>query len=311
MMNGANPNGPPVDTQAQTFHSQNYFSRDHTNRRLPGPAELASRLEEARTSAKLLQEAVTNTPPSEVMDNEFMKEFADRCTSASRSVQGYMVAENPAPDNDTMENLIDTNEQLQAALSLHQRAMLQARKHAGIGASAEPSPDQMTAPVPNGSGSSWHPSPNPPRHDDSDDYEAPPLPPPGRSGKGKEREYDDSIAGPSRSHTPPAADDPFQDPAPESTGWNSRTGVPGAGGSKYLNDEPRLAYEPFHPGFNATPSYLGRQESAIGKEAMHGAAAGAAPSVSSTSTRPSRLGDRDDELYDVTPQKSKDPVYRY
>lgn len=304
MMNGANPNGPPVDPHAQTFNSQNYFSRDHTNRRLPSPVELASRLEEARTSAKLLQETVTNTPPSEVMNNDFMREFADRCTSASRSIQGYMNAKDPGPDNDTMESLIDTNEQLQAALSLHQRAMLQARKQAGVGASAEPSPDHIPAPVPKDAGSSRRPSPNPPRHEDSDDYDAPPMPPPGRSGKGKEREYDDSIAGLPRSHIP-AADDPFQDPAPEPAGLSSRTGASEGGSSRYLDEEPRLAYEPFHPGFNATPSYLGRQESAIGKEAMHGAVSGKAPSA------PSRLRDEDDELYEVTPQKSKEPIYRY
>ncbi|KAK6085447.1 GAT domain-containing protein [Seiridium cupressi] len=308
-MNGG-PNGPPVDSHAQTLYSQNYFSRNHTNRRLPDPVELASRLEEARTSAKLLQEAVTNTPPSEVMSNEFMKEFADRCTSASRSIQGYMTAENPGPDNDTMENLIDTNEQLQAALSLHQRAMLQARKQAGIGASVEPSPDRMVVPAPNEAGSSRRPSPSPARYDrHSDEYEAPSMPPPRNNGKGKEREYDSAISGPSRSHTPTAEEDPFQDPAPAPSGSGSHARASGTGGSRYLDDEPRLAYEPFHPGFNATPSYLGRQDSAIGKETMHGGAAG---SVSSELTRPSRIReDDDDDVYDATPQKSKEPIYRY
>lgn len=110
---------PPVDR-----HSQNYFARNHTSRRLPDPIELAGRLEEARTSAKLLQQVVTNTPPAEILGNDLIKEFAERCQSASRSIQGYMTSENPAPDNETMESLIDTNEQLQTALNLHQRAML-------------------------------------------------------------------------------------------------------------------------------------------------------------------------------------------
>ncbi|ETS84784.1 hypothetical protein PFICI_02809 [Pestalotiopsis fici W106-1] len=308
---------PPVNPQADNFHSQNYFSRNHTNSRLPDPVELASRLEEARTSAKLLQEVVTNTPTSEVLNNDFMKEFADRCTSASRSIQGYMTAENPAPDNDTMESLIDTNEHLQAALSLHQRAMLQARKQAGIGAANEPNaipalaPDHMTAPVSNGAGSSRRPSPHP-TMDDSDEYEAPSMPPPKRKGKGKEVDYDSvasASASASRSHTPPAEDDPFRDPVPERSG--AHAGGSGAGGSRYLDDEPRLAYEPFNPGFTTTQSYLGRQESAIGKEAMHGATAGGGHS--SGTAKLSRVDSTEGEegIYDVSPQRSKDPVYRY
>ena len=69
-----------------------------------------------------------NTPPNEIIGNELIREFADRCLSASRSIQGYMASQNPIPDNDTMESLIDTNEQLQTALNQHQRAMLNARK---------------------------------------------------------------------------------------------------------------------------------------------------------------------------------------
>jgi hypothetical protein len=297
MMNAA-PNNAPQ----QNYSSQNYFARSHHNRSLPHPGELASRLEEARTSAKLLEEVVTNTPPQDVLDNDFIKEFADRCTSASRSIQMYMTAENPAPDNDTMENLIDTNEQLQTSLSLHQRAMLNARKNAGVGTPGEAPDSALAAPVPNGAGSSRRPSPNPATYDDSD-YEAPPEPPRKANGKGKAREYD-SAAGPSRSHTPATEDDPFRDPVPESSG-SAAQGASAAGGSRYLDEEPRLAYEPFHPGFATTPSYVGRQESALGKETMHG---GAAPN------RASPIDDDDeDDLYDATPQKqkNKETMYRY
>lgn len=128
-------------------HSQNYFARapqfngsagtstqNNASRakRLPDPVELTSRLEEARTSAKLLEQVVINTPPAEVLDNELIKEFADRCQSASRSIQGYMQSDDPVPDNDTMESLIDTNEQLQTALNQHQRTVLNARKQMGV-----------------------------------------------------------------------------------------------------------------------------------------------------------------------------------
>lgn len=95
-----------------------------------------------------------------------------------------------------------------------------------------------------------------------------PAPPPRETnGKGKAREYEPlsyagSSAGPSRSRTPATEDDPFRDP-------DEPAGSKAAGGSsnRYLDQEPRFAFEPFHPGFDSTPSYAGRQESAIGKEA--------------------------------------------
>ncbi|KAK8110093.1 hypothetical protein PG999_008230 [Apiospora kogelbergensis] len=304
-------NAPPFASPPNANpHSQNYFSRQHQSRKLPDPIELASRLEEARTSAKLLQQVVTNTPPGEVLNNDLIKEFADRCTSASRSVQGYMAAENPTPDNDTMESLIDTNEQLQTALSLHQRAMLNARKHAGLGAPAEtPSPQESTGPQPNGAGS--HQRPTPPLIETDDEEYAPPAMPPRKSnGKGKEREYDNSIAGPSRSHTPRAEEDPFKDPQPDNyssgaAGGSGSAGATGGGASSgsYLNEDTRLSFEPFHPGFNATPSYLGRQDSSVGKETMHGAAGG--------EDRMPRIPD-DENVSDAAQQKSKGPtMYRY
>jgi hypothetical protein len=259
---------PPVDP-----HSQNYFARNHHARRLPDPVELAGRLEEALTSAKLLQQVVTNTPPGEVLDNELIKEFAERCQSATRSIQGYMASENPVPDNETMESLIDTNEQLQTALNLHRRAMLNARKHVeslasegndlvgldetqtngdGLGRSRPPSPPGAGLGINTASGSG-------PRQ--------PVAPPQRANGKGKEREYEPmmyagSSGNPSRSHTPPTEEDPFRDP-------DEPTGTRAAGGSsnRDLAQEPRLAFEPFHPGFDTTPSYAGRQDSAVGKEA--------------------------------------------
>ncbi|KAI0403581.1 hypothetical protein F4802DRAFT_571099 [Xylaria palmicola] len=307
---------PPTDR-----HSQNYFARNHNTRRLPEPVELAGRLEEARTSAKLLQQVVTNTAPGEIIGNDLIKEFAERCQSASRSIQGYMASDNPTPDDETMESLIDTNEQLQTALNLHQRAMLNARKHIASlatdnqelvslderqtetnegerGLSRRPSPPDAGLGINMASGSG---------------SKQPAAPPQETNGKGKAREYKPltyagSSAGPSRSRTP-AEEDPFRDPD-EPAGSNA------AGGSsnRYLDQEPRFAFEPFHPGFDSTPSYAGRQESAIGKEAMHGAmensssgkATDAAPGL-----RPADVSD-DDSLYDAPPPPTKkEPIYRY
>lgn len=139
--------------------SQNYFARTHSNRALPSPHELAGRIEEARTSAKLLQQVVQSTAPAEFVNNDLIKEFVDRCQSASRSVQAYIHADNPAPDEDTLLTLIETNDQLSVALSRHQRAMLQARKVTGAGTSPVPSAPSI-APPSQSNGTS-EPPPNP------------------------------------------------------------------------------------------------------------------------------------------------------
>ncbi|RWA14158.1 hypothetical protein EKO27_g946 [Xylaria grammica] len=310
----------PMMTAPVDRHSQNYFARDHRTRRLPDPIELAGRLEEARTSAKLLQQVVTNTPPGEILDNDLIKEFADRCQSASRSIQGYMTSEDPAPDNETMESLIDTNEQLQTALNLHQRAVLNARKHVASLATdsndlvsldegqtqtneREPSDFRRPSPPDTGLGIRMAPSSGSRQHT---------TPPRETNGKGKGREYEPlsyagSSAGPSRSRTP-AEEDPFRDPD-EATGSNAARGSSG----RYLDQEPRLAFEPFHPGFDTTPSYAGRQESAVGKEAMHGAVENHSSGKDTDVPPASRHADSsdNDSLYDVSPPKQKEPIYRY
>ncbi|KAF3760051.1 hypothetical protein M406DRAFT_51727 [Cryphonectria parasitica EP155] len=271
MMGGAG--GGAVNQHLQ--NSQNYFSSNHHRMRLPNPAELASRLEEARTSAKLLTQVVANTPSTEVIDNDLVKEFADRCLSASRSIQHYMAADNPGPDNETMETLIDVNEELQRALNNQKRAVLSARKELGIdGRSQDPSPP---LPETNGShppslpGSSNAFAGAPPRRRDngkgkarqsqvSAEFVSPPSgPPPGRPDPVS------SLTG----LVSPVSDDedgennPFRDPEPA-----------GASSSSYM-EQPSLDYEPFHPGFSQpTQSYLGRQESALDKIQMSGAGSG-------------------------------------
>ena len=132
----------------QTIHGQgrssrssntgNHFARQHRQpRSLPAPDELAARIEEARTTAKLLSQTVQTTPAADLPANELVKEFADRASSASHSIQGYIHTTNPAPDEDTMLTLIEVNDQLSFAMSKHQRALLQARK-AGFGPAAAP-----------------------------------------------------------------------------------------------------------------------------------------------------------------------------
>ncbi|TWU74266.1 hypothetical protein ED733_004775 [Metarhizium rileyi] len=246
-----NPPVPPrpfmMNQPQLNRHSQNYFAKAHHNNRLPDPVELSSRLEEARTSAKLLEQVVMNTPPAEMLQNELIKEFADRCLSASRSLQAYMVSENPAPDNETMESLIDTNEQLQTALNQHKRAVLNARKQFGLGIhSNEDSPSALS---------------------DTSDNEGQGHNSAAESGllsggvmtgatdarKGKQTQsYDltpsngEAAASSSRqSLKDEAVEDPFADP------YSEKAKAGGGSSSQFM---PEYAQEPFHPGFGGALS---------------------------------------------------------
>lgn len=295
--------------------SQNYFSKHHNNNRLPEPAELANRLQEARESAKLLEQLVMNTPAAEILDNELVREFSNRCLSASRSIQGYMASSNPAPDNDTMENLIDTNEQLQTALSQHQRAMLSARKQLGLNGSENPSPAPEQQSLDGSGGSNgvqgWQPPP--PAASSSNSSPAPVSRAfsgngngnGGGSGSGsssnKGKGKDSNLYSPpsppldpGRGRAPPPdpvspIDNPFSDPQP--TNSNGQLAVPLDG--------------PFQPGFGLKHHQDG--------SSTHGTT-GSGHASESHSTRivnsDYQVSD-DEDLYSSAPRSSKEPMYRY
>lgn len=347
------PQQPRAAVNAPTSdpHSQNYFARSHSNKRLPYPVELANRLEEARTSSNLLTQLVANTPSTEVLDNDLIKEFADRCLSASRSIQGYMTAENPSPDNETMESLIDVNEELQQALNNQKRAMLSARKELGLGdRSQDPSPQPpevnglsrppMPAPASSSSGAAapmaWQPvdkgkGKGKGRQEFDDEYVQPPRgPPPSHSAAGPNR---------SANITPLSADEgqnPFLDPELAASSSSSGKGKAAASRGASALEEPMFAQEPFHPGFKRpTESYLGRQDSAMNKLTMHGAdyassgyqdeTAGsnyhsscATAGGSSLASNADDVSELDDDIYGAPPSTSygrsssgERPVYRY
>lgn len=298
-------NAPPYHA-----HQQGYFTRAHSNNRLPDPVELSNRLEEARTSAKLLEQVVVCTAPGEVLSNELIKEFADRCLSAARSVQGYMAADDPPPDNDTMESLINTNEQLQQALNQHQRAVLNAKKQFGINERSNNASPSLAASAENGQQQQQQASTG---SSSRSNLEAPPLPgrKPDRNGKGKAAEVWDA-PGPSRSTNGSSyrdeeeddddrdddTRDPFRDPKPKVSGSSSSSRR--AGGSSIVPDEPpRLAFEPFHPGFGISSG---------GEEHEH--AAEAVTPVSAVS----RYADEDNDVYDASPKRetaAEATTYRY
>lgn len=301
--------GPPPNAHYPPQALAQYSRPPQHSRRLPDPIELANRLEEARTSAKLLEQVVASTPPSEVLSNELIKEFADRCSGASRSVQGYMTAENPAPDNDTMESLIDTNEQLQQALNHHHRAVLQAKKHLGVGDSRS----SLSNPAPE-----FRQERRQAQRQSQQLLQDRPLPsaPRRSNGKGKANldAYESAaIAGPSRSAsaTPRHDDDdddddnedPFRDPVPEPSGAAAAAASSSRGKQPASADSPpRLSYEPYHPGFGGG-----------GGGSSSAAAAGASGSrggAGDRSTTPVSDDDRASSVYGATPKK-EGHVYRY
>lgn len=130
-----------ADNSSTQYPNARYESYPHQSSRaprgLPPPDELAARIEEAKTTARLLIQTVQSTPQSELVGNDLVKEFAERSRSAHKSIQQYMNSENPHPDEETMLTLIETNDQLNVAMSKHHRALLQARKATGV---ATPSP---------------------------------------------------------------------------------------------------------------------------------------------------------------------------
>jgi len=104
---------------------------------LPNMEELAARISEAQTSAKLLEQVLQSTPHPEIPQSELIREFADRCRVASRSIQGYISAAtgdgdgsgsggDNGMDEDTLTTLIMTNDLLTMAVGKHARAVQEA-----------------------------------------------------------------------------------------------------------------------------------------------------------------------------------------
>ncbi|RPB06143.1 hypothetical protein L873DRAFT_25740 [Choiromyces venosus 120613-1] len=102
---------------------------------LPDMQELAARISESQTSAKLLEQVLQSTPQAEVPHNELIREFADRCKVASRSIQSYIStattattagADGNGMDEDTLAALVVTNDLLTMALGKHARAVKEA-----------------------------------------------------------------------------------------------------------------------------------------------------------------------------------------
>ena len=131
-------NAPPIP--------QHPVAQNRQSNTLPTPQELASRVEEARNTAKILLQLLQSTPPEQLLNQDLIKEFSDRCLSAQRSMQEYISCTAPPPDDDTLQTLIETNEQLSLAISRHQRLVLQARRILGQSPSPALGPNNPFAP---------------------------------------------------------------------------------------------------------------------------------------------------------------------
>ncbi|KAL8836953.1 MAG: hypothetical protein Q9170_002715 [Blastenia crenularia] len=249
---------------------QNYFARNHRPRGLPSPYELTLRIEEARTSSKLLLQVVQSTPPNEVLTNELINEFVERCQSASRSIQGYINSTDPPPDENTLLTLIETNDQISTALSRYQRAMLQARRITGT--SPSPAPGGLQR---NGTGGAAEmPVTSPPNGGPYD----PPSAPPRTNGifsSSRQQNQDSHIR---RKDIPPQPsqfqaysrsqsqtdDNPFADPKHETTQAPADFGLP----PNHIPEDEPAGYPPTSSGYHtkdeplASPQkYNGRQDS--------------------------------------------------
>lgn len=350
---------PPFDPRVQQNSNSNFYARPHKQRGLPTPEELAARIEEAKTTARLLLQTIQSTPSSELLSNDLVKEFAERAQSAQRSIQGYMNSDNPHPDEDTMMTLIETSDQLNIAMSKHQRAVLQARKTMGLSTpNAQPPPpgtmqNSYVPPLP--SQQQTYQSQDP--YSQSQGYTSPPGPPPGARGaiRGNECSYSPAAPAnaypsfPHSSQPPPpvpirnhirtssndygVAENPFADtnsvvapagpPPSQQKNSNYYSLFPGSepnnsipedsnnmydppshtyGESKAALPQPlepsrpqfgssnlRPAPAPYDAGYQPTPSYMHRQDSAAGHLTMHG---GASPPPANQIVAGGQEGDR-------------------
>lgn len=95
----------------------------------PSPENLASRLREARTSARLLQQVVDTAAPDDINGNDLMRELAERCQHASAALQSVIGGDNVARTDSVVLSSIEANDLLTSALSNYHRAAIQARRN--------------------------------------------------------------------------------------------------------------------------------------------------------------------------------------
>jgi hypothetical protein len=183
-------------------------------------------------------------------------------------------------------------------MNKHQRAILAARKAAGLG-NGSPSP----TPPPGRTDSGFAAPPGPPPNRTQSGFAAPPGPPPTQT---KPSRKPAPQIPPPGDYAPTGLDDedenPFSDPSeqPKKTPPFPEDRPSAATGQ--FND--RLGIEPYHPGFKETKSYVNRQDGSTGNVTMHASAELESP-AESRSDPASRIGG-----YGAT-SGNEAPIYRY
>lgn len=301
-------------------------SRDRSSRhnRLPAPMELASRIEEAKNSAKILMQLIQSTPAEELLDNDLIREFNERCQAAQRSMQGFINCDNPPPDDDTMLTLIETNEQLSLSSSRYQRALLTARRALGV----NPSPGQEAML----SGGAGEPTP---QEENESVFAAPDAPPPGHQRQQSQTNgmsaFASPMSGPDATFQAPAGPPPprndrsYEQPSSAFSGGTDQfSAPPGPPPSKYLPNPVQPPSDPF-----ADPAEYDANPAPLAFEPAHyGNSSAVSPTASDRNQLPShrtagsndfgvnKLSIRDvqaadhqqSDMYNSSPKTSRRPV---
>lgn len=114
--------GPPQQPLTRPRQQRNH---EHN---LPPPVELQRRLGEARESVSLFYAFVGTTPPERVLTDDLLREFAQRCRDALRSIQAYIFSNDPVPDLDTLETLVKIEKEISFQLSSCYEKYLNSRR---------------------------------------------------------------------------------------------------------------------------------------------------------------------------------------
>ncbi|KAK9241547.1 hypothetical protein V1506DRAFT_550407 [Lipomyces tetrasporus] len=81
-------------------------------------------VEEAKTSASLLRQVVSSTPPVQISGSPLVMEFYERCVQLSRKIQSYLSRDSVPPlDESMIMTLISANDTIGTAIEAHTAAL--------------------------------------------------------------------------------------------------------------------------------------------------------------------------------------------
>ncbi|KAK7206265.1 hypothetical protein BZA70DRAFT_128939 [Myxozyma melibiosi] len=99
-------------------------AENHHQPRSLSPEKVADVIEEAKSSAGLLQQVVQTTAPAEISASPLVLEFYERCVRLSSKIESYLSRDVIPPLEESMTvKLIDANESLSSAIEMHKSAL--------------------------------------------------------------------------------------------------------------------------------------------------------------------------------------------